>query len=236
MFDALDADGGLFLELEQPAHMAPAVVTDAQPPRRRALLHARGDVDGGAADAALGIDAAAEQHAPGVHADAHVEVGHAVLAPHLRRMRLRLLDDGQSGADGGFDVVLAGRLGAEGGEHAVAGVLQHASALGLHRGGEALERAVHDLVDRLGVELLAHGGGADHVDEQHRHLLQLLRRGGDFGCPQRGQLLAQRRQRAVDHHVAEQCTLRLERGDGRGQLLRGLRGHGDRTIRWRCVA
>jgi len=209
--------------------MAPAVVADAQPPWRRALLHARGDVDGGAADAALGIDTAAEQHAACVHADAHVEVGHAVLAPHLRRMYFRLLDDGQAGAQGGFDIVLASGLGAEGGEHAVAGVLQHAPAFGLHGGGEEFERAVHHLVDRFRVELLAHGGGADHVDEQHRHLLQLLRRGSDLRCVQRGQLFAQRRQRGVDHRIAEQRTLRLERGDGRGQLLRRLRVHGDQV-------
>ena len=110
-------------------------------------------------------------------------------------------------------------LGAEGGQHAVAGVLQHAAAVGLRHGGEARERAVHHRVDRLGVELLAHGGGADHVDEQHRHLLQLLcaaAAGGAAARPAR----AQRRQRGVDHRVAEQRALRFERGDRRGQLLR----------------
>jgi hypothetical protein len=86
-------------------------------------------------------------------------------------------------------------------------------------------------VDRFRVELLAHCGGADHVDEQHRHLLQLLRRRGDLGRAQRGQLLAQRCQRGVRDVVAEQCTLRFERGDGGFQLLRRLRRHGDRTIR-----
>ena len=37
---------------------------------------------------------------------------------------------------------------------------------------------------------------------------------------------AQRRQRGVDDRVAEQRTLRLERGDGRGQLLGARRLHG----------
>jgi hypothetical protein len=45
-----------------------------------------------------------------------------------------------------------------------AGRMRHAPVIGLHRCGEALERAVHDLVHRLRVELLAHGGGAGHVD------------------------------------------------------------------------
>ena len=48
-------------------------MADAQCAGRRGLLHARGDVDGDAADGAFGIDAAAEQHAAGVDADADVE-------------------------------------------------------------------------------------------------------------------------------------------------------------------
>ena len=206
--------------------MAPAVVADAQPSRRRALLHARGDVDRGAANAALGIDAATEQHAAGVHADAHVEVGHAMPLAHPRRLLVRRFDDAQAGADRALHIVLAGHLGAEGRQHAVAGVLQHAAAFGLHHRGEALERAVHHGVDRLRIELLADGGGTDDVDEQHRHLLQLLRwRRFRSRRAALGQRLAQRRQRGIDHGVAEQRTLRLQRGDRGAQLLGRGRWH-----------
>ena len=96
---------------------------------------------------------------------------------------------------------------------------------GLHDGGEALERAVHHRVDRLRVELLAHRGGADDVDEQHRHLLELLVR-RRFGARSAASFAAQRRQRGVDHRVAEQRALRLERGDRGFELLPFL-GHAE---------
>ena len=83
LLDPLDADRIVFKHLEQAAHVAPAVVADAQPARRRCLLHARRDVDGVAADAPFGINAAAQQYAACVHASTHVKVGHTVLLAHL---------------------------------------------------------------------------------------------------------------------------------------------------------
>jgi hypothetical protein len=200
-------------------------VANAQAAVRCGLLHARGDVDRGAADAALGIDAGTHQHAPSVDAGADVEVGDAAVAQHQRRVFVRRLDHRQPGAHREFGVVLARRLGTEGGEHAVAGVLQHAPVVGVDRGGEALERAVHHGVDLLGVQALADRGGAHDIDEQHRHLLELLAR--QVGLAQRAQaieLAQQRCQRRVDHRTAENRALRLERGDRGGDGGGGV-GH-----------
>ena len=71
--NALDRDRRLLRDIEHPAHMAVGIVADAQGTGWRRLLHPRRDVDGDAADAALGVDAAAEQHRAGVDADPKVE-------------------------------------------------------------------------------------------------------------------------------------------------------------------
>jgi hypothetical protein len=62
----LDLDGRLRLDVEHASHVAVGVVADAQCPARCGLLHACGDVDGDAANAAFAIDSAAQQHAAGV--------------------------------------------------------------------------------------------------------------------------------------------------------------------------
>ncbi len=182
--------------------MPVAVVADAQSPGRRALLHARRDVHRGAADAALGIDAAAEQHRPGVDARADVELGDAVTLPHRHREAFGVADDAEGGVDRALDVVLVRFFRPERREHAVAGVLQHAAVVRLHDRGEALERAVHHRMDLFRAELLADRRRADDVDEQHRDLLQLLD-GGRFTAVEGGELAPQRRQRDVDHRIAE---------------------------------
>ena len=106
LLDPLDLDEDGFADLEQAAHVAMGVVADAEPTRWRALLHARRDVHRCAANAAFGIDAAAEQHRAGVQARPHHEVGDAVPAPHLRGLLLRVFDDRQPGSNGAFDIVL----------------------------------------------------------------------------------------------------------------------------------
>ena len=227
----LDADQGLLNHLEQAAHMAVAVVADAQAAGRRALLHARGKVDGGAADAAFGVDPAAEQHGAGVHAGAHIEIGHAVQLAHQRRQLQRGFDDAQAGAHGAFDIVLMRLVGTKGGQHAVAGVLQHAAMVALHDGGEALQRAVHHGVDVFRAQLLADGRGADHIDEQYRDLLELLH-GHRLARAQRRQLALQRGQGRIDQRVAEQRALRLQAGDGGFKLLWGVVHAAPSCMRW----
>ena len=108
---------------------------------RRGLLHARGDVDGDAADRAVGIDAAAEQHAAGVDADADVEAGVAVGGLDFGAERLAEFEQRQAAAHGALGVVFAGLVGTEGGEDVVAGVLQHLAAVRLDDGRAA--RAAH---------------------------------------------------------------------------------------------
>ena len=230
--DALDADRRLLGDVELPAHVAVGVVTDTQPARRRALFHAGGDVDGGAADAALGVDPAAEQHRAGVHTSAHVEVGHAVARAHCRGLVPRFLDDSQARADSALDVVFTRLLGAERGEHAVAGVLKHAPVMQFHDRGEAFERAVHHGMDVLRTQLLTDRCGADDVDEQHRHLLELLLWRLSLPRLQRREFAPQWGERRIDDRVAENPTLRFERGDGGGDLF-GRVLHAVSLLHWR---
>ena len=86
---------------------------------------------------ALGIDAAAEQHAAGVDADAHVEAVVAVRCLHFGAERLAEFEQREAAAHGALGVVLARLVGAEGGQHAVAGVLQHLAAVCLDDGRAA---------------------------------------------------------------------------------------------------
>ena len=91
----------------------------------------------------------------------------ASISPGVPWLKPRFFDDAQAGADRALGVVLVRFIGAERREHAVAGVLQNAAAIRPHDGGEALERAVHQRLDLLGLQLLPDGGRFDHVDEQH---------------------------------------------------------------------
>ena len=174
--DALDRERLLRLDLEQAAHLRVGVVADAQRAGRRGLLHARGDVDRDAADAAVGIDPAAEQHAAGVDADAHVEAVVAVRAPDLGAERPAELEQREAAAHGALGVVLARFVGTERGQDVVAGVLQHLAGVGLDHGRAARQRVVHHRADRLGIEALGQQGRADHVHEEDADLAQRLRR------------------------------------------------------------
>ena len=64
----------------------------------------------------------------------------------------------EPGAHCALGVVFVCALGTEDGEHAVAGVLQHAPLMRLDGRGEAFERTVHDHVDVFRVEPLAQAG------------------------------------------------------------------------------
>ena len=144
------------------------------PPVGRGLFHAGGDVDGEAANAALRIDAAAEQHTPGVHADADVEIATTVAAQHEFALAFCFVEKRQAGAHGALRIVLTRCVGAEDGQQAVAGVIQNLAVGRVDDGREARQCAVHHGVDLLGVEVLAQRGGADDVEEQDRDLLQRL--------------------------------------------------------------
>ena len=79
-------------------------------------------------------------------------------------------EQGQAAAHGTLGVVFAGFVGAEGGQDAVAGVLQHLAAVRLDDGRPARQGVVHHGADRLGVEVLGERGRADHVQEQDADL------------------------------------------------------------------
>ena len=218
--DALDLDRRLRLDVEDAAHVPVGLVADPQRAGGRGLLHARGDVDGDAADASFGVDAAAEQHRAGVDADAQVEAVEAEASTKAGGERCGLGDDRQAGADRALGVVLERLVGAEHGEQAVAGVLQHATVMRANDCGQPLERAVHDRVDVFGIEPLAELRRADDVHEEHGGGLELLRRA--VAVAPRGELFLERRDRHVDDGVAEERALRLQGGDCRFDLLRGL--------------
>ena len=236
---ALDLQRGLGAQVEQALHQAGGVVADAQRAGRRMLLHPRGQVDGGAADGVGRIHAAAQQHRPGVQAHPHIEAGVAVVAPHLVGQQAGLGQDGQTGGNRIFGIVLARQLGAEGGQQAVAGVLQGAAVEALHQRGEAGQGRVHHLMQVLGVELPAQRGGPDHVHEHHRHLAQLLlgQRRGALGC----QPLAQGVERHVEHRVVDLAAQPLQRDQARFEGGGGRRhgGPGDgrnrRRAGWRSA-
>ena len=120
-------------------------------------------------------------------------------------------------------VVLARRFGAEGGEQAVAGVLQDLAAARRDPGAERLQRRVHDVEDVLWVDRLAERGRADHVEEQHRYLAPERRR----SAMRRLLLGKQRRERGIDDRAAEHRTLRFKRRDRLTQRVvrRRLLGH-----------
>ena len=219
--DALDADRRLLDDVEHAAHMAIGVVADAQAARRSRLLHARRQVNHRAPDAAVGVDAATQQHGAGVDAGTHVEVGDAVRLTHLWSLPPCFFDDAQACQDCALGIVLVGLVGTEGGQHAVARELEHAPTICSHDCGEAFERAVHHFMDVFRLKLLAHRCRAHHIDEQHRHLFQLLacRR---FARAHGDQCKPQRRGRGIDHGITQQRSLRFERGDRRFYLLGGV--------------
>jgi hypothetical protein len=210
---------------EHAAHVAISVVADAQAARRSRLLHARRDIHCLPANALPGVDSAAEQHAAGVDAHAHVEAIVPMLAAHELALLPSCGEERQAGADRALGIVLPRFDGPEHGQHAVAGVIQHLAAVLRDDGGELRECAVHHRARRLRIELLRERRGADDVEEQDRRLLEdLHRRVIGRRRFEGNELAAQGNDRRIDHRIAENRALGEEPGDGRFELL-PLRGH-----------
>jgi hypothetical protein len=144
----------LRLHLEQALHVPPGVVADAQGARRRGLLHARSQIDGHAADAAVLVHTASQQHHAGVHAHAHIKPGMSETRLHTPAFVAAGFQQGQAGANRAFGIVFARAVAAKGGQQAVAGELQHASTLFSHPCRKTRERAVHHFVHVFGIEML----------------------------------------------------------------------------------
>ena len=138
--------------------MAVGVVADAQGAHRRALLHSCCNVDGKAPDAALGVDAATEQHGAGVQADAHIEAAAPVLCLHALALAPAFVEQGQPGVHSAFGIVFAHLIGAKHRQQAVASVIEHLAIMRLHDGRKARQCVVHDGVHIFGVQVLAQRG------------------------------------------------------------------------------
>ena len=83
----------------------------------------------------------------------------------------------EAGVDGTLWVVLAGFVGTEHRQHAVAGVLKHFTEVRLDDASAARQHSVDHRVDVFRVELPAQLGRADDVEEENRDLPELLRIG-----------------------------------------------------------
>ena len=209
---ALDGERRLLFDVEHTANVTVGVSGDAQPAGRRGLLHARGDVHRGAHRGVLGLDAATDEHAAGVHAHAHLEAGDTVLLRDLPRMPLAFFEQGQTGAHGALGVVLAGTVGAERGEQAVAHETQHPALVSPDHGSKPLQRVVDDGVRVFGVELPADRGRADDIGEQNADHPEMSGLAA-IGHVEPAQLGPQRRQRQLDHVLAEHRALGQQRAD-----------------------
>jgi hypothetical protein len=202
-----DLERRLRLDLEQAANVAVRLVADPERARRRRLLHPRRDVDARAADVAGRVDAAAEEDRAGVDADAQVELLQALALAEPRREQRRLGEDVEAGADGALGIVLERLVGAEGGEQAVAGVLEDPALARAHELGQADERRVHDGVHLLRVEPLRQLRRADDVHEEDGDgLALLLARASQAKCRE---LVVERGDRRRDDGIAEDGALRL---------------------------
>ncbi len=163
------------------------------------------------------VDAAAEQHRAGVHADAHVDAGVAVPARERIGMAPALGEQRQAGVHGALRIVFAHLVRAERSEQAVAGVLQDLALMRLDDFRAAREQGVDRGVHVFRIEVLGKRGRADDVEEQHAHLAQRLlgRRRGVERC----QFGAQRGERRIGKRAAEHRALVLERRDGTFDFL-----------------
>ena len=71
------------------------------------------------------------------------------------RLAAAFVQQRQAGQHGAFGIVFARLRGTEGGQQAVAGVLQHAAFVALHNIGAARQGAVHHVLNVLGRQALA---------------------------------------------------------------------------------
>ena len=206
---ALDLKRRLLMQFKLPRHQALCGCADAHRAGWRRLLHARGHVDGGAADGAFGVHATAQQHRPGVQAHAHVEARVAVFAPHAVGLQAGFADDEEARQHRVFCIVFAHFVGAESGQQAVARILQHSAVMPIDDVGEARQRGVHHEVDVFRLELAAQRGGTHHIHKQHRHLPQALFRHG--AAAQQVDAFAQCRLGQVEHGVVDFAAQALQR-------------------------
>jgi hypothetical protein len=79
----------------------------------------------------------------------------AVLARHLFTQQAAFGEQGQAGAHGALRIILAYFVGAEDGQQAIAGVLQHLAVMGFDDAGATRECAIHHGVDFLRIDVLA---------------------------------------------------------------------------------
>ena len=105
-----------------------------------------------------------DEHLAGVDADAHPQRVGARLGGEVGHRRLQP----ERGAHGTLGVVLVGDGGAEDGEQPVADDLVDTAAEVGDVGGQALEEAVDQVLDLLGVAAFGEGGEAHEVGEQDR--------------------------------------------------------------------
>jgi hypothetical protein len=222
--DTLDLQGRLCLALEQPPHLQPGLVADAQAAHRRALFHARRQVHRVTHRSSIGLVPCTHQHRPGVHPDADARrLGRRQAGRGRAQQRAGCLQDLQPGPHRALGFVFMQAVGAEGGLQAVAGEAQHLAAGLTHHRGHALQQGVQPLGGFFGAQRLHPGRGAGHIGEQHADLAQpgLGRRwrGSRRG---RRQLRRKRRNGGIDDGVAQQATSGLQFGhcgsDRRGVL------------------
>jgi hypothetical protein len=139
-----------------------------------------------AANAAVGIDPAAEQHVAGMDADADVEGVVTVRCTHFRAEILAESSRARPQRTARSASSSRASSAPKAAEDAVAGVLQDLAGVGLDDGRAARQGVVHDGADRLRVEVLGKRGGADHVEEQDADLPQGLC-GQGRRCRRKGQ-------------------------------------------------
>ncbi len=139
---------------------------DVHPARRRRGLQPLGRVHHIAHGGVVGAGKGADQHLTGVdaHPDANAVAAHQAGGCGVRGQGLL---HAQGGAHRPLRVVLVRHGGAEEHEHAVAEQLVHPPtelADDLH---QTLETRIHQAFHLLGVHVLAEGGEADEVGEEH---------------------------------------------------------------------
>ena len=137
-------------------------------------------------------------------ADAKVEAGVAVGCLHFRAQRLAKIQQREAATHGAFGIVLGCAVRAEGGQDAVAGVLQHLAAVGFHDGCAPRQRTVHDRADLFGIEVLRQRGRSHHIHEEDGDVLEdlgvMLHGGSRTQCREP---TAQRPERRIGDDVAQ---------------------------------
>jgi len=208
LITALHLQRWLSFDVEHPTHVTPRVVADAHAAHRRGLLHARGDVDHGPADAAFFVHTAAQQHLAGVHAHPQAEAMEAMRALDLVADGEGFFEQRKAGTYRVLGVVFKTSFDTEHGQQVVTSVLKDLPVMVLHKCGQATQRAIHQRLDVFRVQGLAKPRRAGDVAEQHADLAQAAQRAR---TTQRDQAGAQGRHRKLCHGVAQRLALAFQR-------------------------